>query len=289
MKKALVLPGGGVKGAFQVGVLEYLIKEKGESYDIIVGTSVGAINGTYLAQYKKEDLKKGIDALKKLWRAIDNRDVKRHWKPFSFLHALWKQSLYNSKPLEEMIESNLCRHKLKSSGIELSVPAINLDSGERIHFREDSPHIIDAVKASAAFPVFFKPVEIDGDIYWDGSIKEVAPLLAAIQLGAEHITIINTGLLKSPGIKAKSKKTLALALRAIGLQGDEVIRNDLQHFLETNQRIRTGTLMHENKREITYEYYEPTKEPVSNPLNFDPDDIRYMIKMGNTVAKNKMK
>jgi NTE family protein len=284
-KKALCLPGGGSKGSFQVGVLEYLIKVRGESYDIITGTSVGALNGAYLAQYKKEDLHKGIDNLKKLWLSISNRDIKRHWIPFGYAHALWKKSLYNTKPLRTLIEENLDTDKLKASGVKLKISTINLDSGDHVKFSGDHPNIKEAVMASSAFPAFFEPIEINGDIYWDGGIKEVAPLLPAIEMGAEDITIINTGTLKSKRIDAKSKKTLSLSLRAMSLEGDEIVRNDLQHFIETNQRLSNRTLVCPSKRIINYTYFEPSKTVITFPLDFDPDEIKEMIELGYKTAK----
>lgn len=285
-KKALCLPGGGAKGSFQVGVLEYLIKVRGESYDIITGTSVGALNGAFLAQFKKEDLPEGIDKLKKLWLSIGNRDIKRHWIPFGYAHALWKKSLYNTKPLRELIESNLDLDKLKSSGVKLKVSTINLDSGDHVKFSEDHPKIKEAVMASSAFPAFFEPIEIDGDIYWDGGIKEVAPLLPAIEMGADDITIINTGTLKSKRINAKTKKTLSLSLRAMSLEGDEIVRNDLQHFIETNDRLENKTLVCPSKRVISYTYFEPSKMVIGFPLDFNPDEIKEMIELGYQAAKN---
>jgi len=188
-KRALCLPGGGAKGAFQIGVLLHLICELGEEYDIITGISVGALNGAFLAQYGKKNLKQGIKDLHLLWLEVDNAKIRKNWKPFGFLHYLWKKSLYNSTPLEELIDEKLSVEKLKNSDIELSVGTLSLDSGMYTEYNGHSPNIKDAVKASASFPIFFKKVKLDGEYHVDGGVKETAPLAKAIELGAVDVRV----------------------------------------------------------------------------------------------------
>jgi NTE family protein len=284
VKKALVLPGGGVKGAFQVGVLLYLIKELGEEYDIITGISVGALNGSFLAQYNKEDLRQAIDDLYDLWLTIDNKRIRKNWFPFGYLHYLWEKSLYDSAPLEEMVDETLDVDKLRNSNIELNVGAQAVGSGEYREFSGRDACIKEAVKASAAFPVFLKRVKIDGDDYVDGGVKETAPLSRAIKMGAEHITILNTGPLQSAKVDL-DLSFVEYPLRMIELQGDEIVRDDLAHFLETNQLIKNNQLVGTNKRYIDYYYIEPPRRLVSNALEFNPNSIRSMIRAGYQAAK----
>lgn len=284
MKKALVLPGGGVKGAFQVGALLYLIKELGEEYDIITGISVGALNGSFLAQYNKEDLKQAIDDLHDLWLTIDNSRIRKNWFPFGYLHYLWEKSLYDSSPLEDMVDESLDNDKLRNSNIELNVGAQAVGSGEYREFSDQDACIKEAVKASAAFPVFLRRVKIDGDYYVDGGVKETAPLSRAIKMGAEHITILNTGPLKSAKVDL-DLSFVEYPLRMIELQGDEIVRDDLAHFLETNQLIKNNQLVGTNKRYIGYYYIEPSRRLVSNALEFNPRSIRSMIREGYEAAK----
>lgn len=95
-KRGLVLSGGGAKGAFQVGVLEYL-HEKGKlDFDIVCGVSVGALNATMVAQGE-------FDRLKELWEGIkESPDI---YKKNSWLGIiLGKNSLNDNRPLKELIE-----------------------------------------------------------------------------------------------------------------------------------------------------------------------------------------
>jgi len=286
-KKALVLTGGGVRGAFQVGALCYLMAERGEQYDIITGTSVGALNGSFLAQYKKGDEYKAILDLRRLWLTIVNKKIRKHWFPLGYIHALWKQSLYNSGPLEELIDKTLDLDKLKSSGVTLRVVATSIDSGESRVFGESDPHIKDAVKASAAFPVFFKPVKIGNEYYVDGGVREIAPLAEAIKQGADHITIINTGPLDLKVVHAANLNAIPIAWRVIDAQGTEILVNDLERFLQTNRMLESKKLTDSTKRIIDYEYIGPDYELTDDPLNFDSREIREMMIEGYDVAKSK--
>jgi len=288
MKKALVLTGGGVKGAFQVGALYHLLVDLGKEFDIITGISVGALNGSFLAQYNKEDLKQAIVDLWDLWLIIDNDRIRKSWKPFGFIHYLWEKSLYNSSPLENLIDEHLDLEKLKNSNIILNVGAQAVGSGVYRKFCGKDSTIKDAVKASAAFPVFLKAVEIEGDLYVDGGVKEVAPLRHAIGLGAEHITIINTGPLDSITVNPRDISFIEYPMRMIELQGDEIVKDDLREFIETNELLRSGKLIDSPKRIIEYDYIEPEKRLVKNPLEFNPKRIREMIQLGYDVAKKTM-
>jgi len=282
--RALVLTGGGVKGAHQVGALKHLIQDLGMKFDVITGISVGALNGSFLGQYKKDDLAQGVEDLHKLWLTIDNHKIKKSWFPFGFLHYLWEKSLYDSSPLEKMVEDTLDIEKLKSSDITLVVGAQAIGSGVYTKFTNQDPNIKDAVKASAAFPVFLKKVKIGNDWYVDGGVKETAPLRHAIGLGATHITILNTGPLESEKVNPNDIDFVEYPMRMIELQGDEIVKDDLREFIETNDDLSSGRLTNTKKRVVEYIYVQPERRLVKNPLEFSPKRIREMIDIGYNDA-----
>ena len=108
-KNALVISGGGSRGAFTIGALKYIIIEQHQRFDIISGVSVGAINSAFLAQYK--DQVEGVLALEQMWLKITTKKIYKHWFPFRRFSALWKKSLYNSKPLRDLIDANIVPDK----------------------------------------------------------------------------------------------------------------------------------------------------------------------------------
>ena len=187
--KALVLSGGGAKGAFQAGVLRTLLKEQRKHYDIICGVSVGALNGSLLSMYPRGKEFESFLALRAMWDTISTPKVYRHWIPFSYLQSPFKPSVYNSKPLQKLVRENLDVDTLRASGKRLLVGAVSLDTGEYTLFTEKDDDIIDGVLASSSFPVMLLPVKARGELWTDGGVRNVTPLQAAIDLGATDIGI----------------------------------------------------------------------------------------------------
>src|SRR3990170_691842 len=101
--RALVLSGGGSKGAYQCGVLQYLLNDLGIQYSVLCGVSVGALNAALLAMYPLGQEKQSFESLKNLWTGINTSKVYRKWAFWGELAALWKPSLYDSTPLQMLV------------------------------------------------------------------------------------------------------------------------------------------------------------------------------------------
>lgn len=192
---ALVLAGGGAKGAYQVGVIKQLLKF-GIKFDLVTGSSIGAFNGVLLAEF----INSGLDSnsvgtkMKEAWLQNDH-----------FLSLNWGGFLYNLfKPLDiPSIFSNSYIKKILLEYIpvdrkfsdytrcQLSVTGTNLNRRELINFDYNSlTPVIKAVLASMAYPVGFPAVEIEGDFYIDGGALSNVPLKEAILWGAQNIYVI---------------------------------------------------------------------------------------------------
>jgi len=102
-RRALVLSGGGSKGAFEAGVLQRLMGEEQRDYDLLCGTSVGAINAAYLAQTPLGQPREAAAKLRALWDTVTTEKIHRRWFPFGNVAALWKTSVYDSEPLHSWI------------------------------------------------------------------------------------------------------------------------------------------------------------------------------------------
>jgi NTE family protein len=173
--RALVLSGGGSKGAYQVGVLRYLT-EQGLSWDIVCGVSVGALNGSFISQYEKDFQRQGAMHLEMLWKTIKgNRSIYRT-HTLGQLGRILEGGLFSAKPLRDMIYDNLDRTNILASGVKLHVGAISCTTGEYRSVDEMNENLHDWIVASSAFPVAFPPVKIDGDTWTDGGIGKYSPL-----------------------------------------------------------------------------------------------------------------
>ena len=118
--RALVLSGGGAKGAFQIGVLKKWIQEEGREYDILCGVSVGALNAAFLAQAPMGQLAAAYGKLAETWLQVNSTNVRKSWF-FGRLSALWKSSVYDSAPLAQWVARDLDPRAVRASGRKLRV------------------------------------------------------------------------------------------------------------------------------------------------------------------------
>lgn len=287
MKKALVLSGGGVKGAWQLGVLKRLMGEQKIDYDIMTGVSVGALNVAGLAQTKLGHPELAIDWLLDFWlkHVTSTSKIYTRWFPFGRLHSLWKPSLYDSRPLWDLFRSNFDQGLILSSGRQVAVGAVSLDTGEVRYARETDENFADFVLASSSFPVFLTPLKIEDQLWADGGIKEVTPLGQAISMGADEIDVLITDkdLFNFEPWGSKSKRAIPdQVVRAIELMSQRIMRRDIQ---VTGLKNDLADLGHAYKH-VKVRVVVPSKGLTDNSLRFDPDEIKNMIDVGYEDADN---
>ncbi|HXX69392.1 MAG TPA: patatin-like phospholipase family protein [Polyangiaceae bacterium] len=233
--RALVLTGGGARGAYQVGALRALADLCDESalpFPIVSGVSAGAINAVYLAS-RADDFREAVDQLWSVWEHIRADDVFLT-NPTSLLHIGFRllvelslgslihehhsNHLLDTTPLRDLLAPRGCdsaaiRRNLGNGVLRaLAVTATDYHSGNAVTFFDSDTPIEPWVRttrlgvhakirpehalASAALPIFFPPVNVDGRFFGDGCIRLRAPLSTAIHLGAERILAI--GIRSSP-------------------------------------------------------------------------------------------
>jgi len=279
---ALVLSGGGAKGAYQVGVLKRWMGEQGRDYDAICGISVGAINGAYLAQFSKGNPKAAADALEKLWNRVDNSNVKRSWFPFGVLGSILKPSVYDSRPLQDWIKRELRTDQVARSGRQLRVVAVSWNSGEAKVADQSTSDLASWVIASSAFPVMLTPINIGGQLWTDGGLRSVTPLGEAIRLGATEIDVIMcSNPFAADPFDALGKAAIpALALRAVDILTDQIMRADLEICGLKNDLARAGG----PHRHVKLRLLQPSRPLTSDSLDFDPSNLREMMRIGYADA-----
>ena len=216
-KTAFVFAGGGSLGAVQVGMLRELTRE-GVSADIVVGSSVGAINASYFASAPNPG---GIENLEKIWRALRRHDV----FPFT-LRSLFgllgrPDNLIDPSNLRRLLERHLPFPNLEDAAIPVHVIATNL-GGTAVCL--SSGPAVDAIMASAAIPGAFPPVRIGEDHLMDGAVGSNTPILTAAKLGATRIIALPAGF--TCAIQTPPSGVIARALHAITLLiGNQMVRD----------------------------------------------------------------
>lgn len=280
--RALVLSGGGVKGAYQAGALKYLLGQ-GNVYDIYTGSSVGAINAAFLAQFEEGDEPDAGRGLYQLWQNLGAKNIYRPWNygMMGVLPALWKGSLFDSAPLRHLLEKTIKIPCLKTSGKRLIVTAVSETTEEAGHWTEADSDIIDGVMASAAFPGVLPSIYARGDYWMDGGVRDNSPVAVAIQAGATEIDVICCSPLTPGGRKTDVVGRISHAVEALV---NETERADLDAAARNNLLVARG--LSPDKRMVRLRILRPEVHVANNGFDFRPEVIGRLLDLGYEDAVN---
>ena len=225
---AVVLSGGGARGAYQVGVLRWIAREYPElRLPILTGVSAGAINAAFLAG-RTEPLPEALDLLADLWGELSTGEILRA-DVFSLLGNAVKvvmnlgsggaklapqvRGLVDTSPLERTLEralnpagiaENISLGRLtgvavsatyngKGRTVSCGQAEPGIQMWERTRRHSVSTHVcVDHVMASSAIPLFFPAQSVEGEWYGDGSLRQGSPLAPAVYLGADRILVVSS-------------------------------------------------------------------------------------------------
>ncbi len=185
---ALVLSGGGTRGAVQIGMLQVLT-EHGFVPDRIYGSSVGAVNGVAFAG---DPTRRGVQRMTEIWNGLTRDTV----YPQGRLHGPWlyfqqRESVYPNSGLRKIVTDGIDFERLEDAVVPVEVVATSMTDGQERWFTHGSA--VDAVLASSAVPAIFPPVEIDGERFIDGGVVNNVPIRRAIEAGATRIVVLLCG------------------------------------------------------------------------------------------------
>jgi NTE family protein len=275
--KAIVLGGGGAKGAHSVGAIKHLLGDLEISFPIICGVSVGAITAAFIAQYKLGDEKKAAADLCEMWAKISTKDIYVRWKPFGKWHSLWKGGFYNPAPLIKLIRSSISLEKIRESGKQVSVGVVSVSSGKYTIFDQTSDYFIDAVIASSLFPGMFPPIKIGNELWMDGGMKQISPIDIAIKQGATNIYAIVTSPEKRIPKFVEKPSAIASLKRAIDLSTEKIMSNDIEKAHLHNKLAEHGVAGYQF---INLNIIRPKYNLIEDFLDFNPTKIKEMMEIG---------
>jgi NTE family protein len=229
MTTAFVLGGGGLLGAHEVGMLRAL-SESGIRPDLVVGTSIGAVNGAFIAA----DPEGAAERLADLWQGeslgmvfsetVLARAV-RLARSGTHLHAI--------EPLRRLLAETLRIEDFADLELPFHCVAASIEHATA-HWFSSGP-VVSAVMASCAIPGLLPPVEIDGAHYFDGGLVDSIPVGRAVALGAGTVYVLQVGRIESP---------LAVPVRPweVGLVAFEIARR--HRFHEEMSALPPGVQVH---------------------------------------------
>lgn len=290
--RALVISGGGSKGAFAGGVAQYLIEKNGHKYDLLLGTSTGSLLIPHLA----------LGKVKKIYDIYTNVNENRIFNvnPFvvktrdgveivtiNHMNVLRqfvkkRRTFGESKNLRKYIRESLTREEfqaLKTSDCNIVVTVTNISRNEVEYkcLRDfDYEEFCDWIWISCNYIPFMSLVERNGSFYGDGGFSNLVPIREAIQRGATEIDVVVLEMESMATPKVIGKNPFSLMVDLFGTLLDQVEKHD----------ITIGKLAAKNKNVKLNIYYTPTSL-TTNALIFNKEKMKKWWHEGYEYAQNK--
>ena len=290
--KALVISGGGSKGAFAGGVAQYLIKELKQDYQLYLGTSTGSLLVSHLALNK-------IDKIKSVYTNVNNESI-FNVCPFTIklkhgtqniginhLNVLLNflrgsKTFGESQNLKTLIKNTLTKTefsilKKSSKDIVITVSNLSLNQVEYKCLREfDYEEFIDWVWISCNYTPFMSLVKKNGCEYADGGLGNMVPIEEAINRGATEVDAIILQTEVTQFNRMPSRNAFSLLTNMFGFMLDRI----------ESQNIRIGKYVATHNNAVINFYYTPTVL-TTNSLIFDKEKMTDWWQRGYQFAKHK--
>lgn len=192
-KTAFVLGGGGQLGAHEVGMLSALVDSQVEA-DLVIGTSIGAVNGAAFASNPTEA---GVQNLRNLWTGLQASDVLSS-ATFAKVKTLARTGTHiaDDRLLRKLLTAVLPVERVEDLTVTFECVATSIEKAA-VHYFSEGP-LVDAIMASAAVPGLLPPVKIGDEHFLDGGLVASIPLDRAIELGAATIYVLQVGRVEAP-------------------------------------------------------------------------------------------
>ena len=290
--KALVISGGGSKGAFAGGVAQYLIQEEGRKYDIFVGTSTGSLLISHLALGK-------LDKIKEIYSNVNQKSIFNncpflvknirgneeisinHWNVLrNFL--VGKKTFGESENLRKLIENSLTLEEFETlkngdSDVIITVSNLSLNQVEYKSIKDCTyEDYCDWIWISANYTPFMSLVRKNGCEYADGGLGSIVPIEEAIKRGATEVDVVVLHTEVNYLNRVASRNPFELITTMMSFILDRI----------ENQNIRIGKLVANQNNAIINLFYTPTIL-TTNSLIFDKTKMTLWWKRGYLYAKNK--
>ena len=290
--RALVISGGGSKGAFAGGVAQFLIQEAGNKYDLFVGTSTGSLLISHLALGK-------LDKIKEIYSNVNQKSIFsncpfvikkkygvdeisiNHWNVIKNLVG-GKKTFGESENLRKLIRNSVTPEEFEelrkgAPDVVVTVSNLSLNQVEYKSIHECTyDEFCDWIWISANYTPFMSLVRKNNYEYADGGLGSIVPIEEAIKRGATHVDVVvlHTEVNYMNHMPSRNPFELLTTMMSF-------ILDRIEH-----QNIRIGKLVANQKNAIINLYYTPTIL-TTNSLIFDKEKMTRWWKRGYLYAKNK--
>jgi NTE family protein len=243
---ALVLCGGGSRGAMEVGFYQALT-ECGIKVDFILGSSIGALNGAFIAAGMSPS------ELVQLWREFRlSRALSVNWA--WLLHPRRRPGFFSLAPLRNLLRRSLPVTRFEDLPVPLTIVTTDLESGSAYYWHGQGD-LIEPVIASMSLPGIFPPVEFEGRLHVDGGVANNAPLDKAHELGARSVYMIECACAERCARPLQGWSDILMRSFSVAL--DSKYRAELRHF---HEHIQIHTVRPQLDREVDLLDFRHTEE-----------------------------
>jgi NTE family protein len=285
MKTAIVLSGGGAKGAFQAGVVAALA-QKGVSFDCVSGVSVGSLNGAMIAQDR-------LDDMIHVWQTVHESDVFSKYSLARVAVRVLKgiDSIYDNSPLKDLLHQYVDIERVQKW---FSMGFVSLYDGQYYYGTKDlfssNDDFIAAIHASATMPVYWTPTEVNMGgrkilQTVDGGVRNVTPLADVIAQLPDHIYVVSCD---SGQIDCEvSDNVVKIFMRTLDILLSEIVDNDVDRLQDINMMVQQAgekgiVLKNRNGKELKhfeYTYIKPPRD-LGSPLDFSASNLKEKFSLG---------
>jgi len=270
-KRALVLSGGGGRGAYECGVYRFL-KEAGLLPDILVGTSIGAVNAAAIASGKT------ARDLEAAWLSTRTRDIHRFWRL-----RPWR-SLYDTSPWRRTLHRFIDFDRLARTDKRVLITATEIETGDlRVFDNREVTLTPDHILASCSIPLVYPWTRVADAHYWDGAVMANTPLGLAVDAGADEIIVVLLSPVGEHRFPLPRWPWEAFAM-VLDLALSATFENDLKQLEAVNRRVRAQ--LDERHRWVRCHVVVPSRYPgLARILRYDPQVSRELIALGYEDAR----
>ena len=270
-RRALVLSGGGGRGAYECGVYKYL-EETGLVPDILVGTSIGAINAAAIASGKS------ASELEDAWLGTRTRHIQRFWRL-----RPWR-AVYDTSPWYRTLHNFIDFDGLASSDKRLLITATEVEAGNlRVFDSRETVLTPKHILASCSIPLLYPWTRIGGSHYWDGAVMANTPLGVAVDAGAEEVLVVLLSPVGERRIEKPRWPWEAFAV-VLDLALSATFENDYKQLEAINRLVEAG--LDDKHRLVRCRVVTPSRDPgLARIIRYEPEVSRELIEMGYADAR----
>jgi len=303
---ALVLSGGGAKGAFEAGLLTGICENQKKwrnSWNMVLGASIGALNAGILAQFPEaEQCSHGVPALNDFWHSVRSQDdvfVSSVPGLLTTRSCLSDWTTFVGAPVDAFVEhGGLCdpssgttnfnnavkKERIHDSGMQLRVVASSMKDGRPKWFTERDEDVVDGCMASGSIAPLVYPKEVpqgSGNWYVDGGIFANVPIVKALDEGATHVLVILLERLNATDNNGEIDFSVAKQKGQAGLAVLQYYMNVISNRIFLDNEIRSACTKYPNASIMAY---MPPKY-LGDLKDFSGGNIDQLIALGLETAK----